>query len=151
MRYPLALVLGAASLALPAAALDQITNEERVVVPYVVEEMGPSGVQAVELWVTTDQGETWQRAGTFKVDRAKAEWGAITCSSRKRVRAVMTSSVRPIARWLASPHAERSAKGRTAMLGRSLLAAFDVGDGAGLDALAGESSATVFAGACSRS
>jgi hypothetical protein len=39
----------------------QILNSNHVVLDYQIEQVGPSGVGRVEIWMTSDQGKTWKK------------------------------------------------------------------------------------------
>jgi hypothetical protein len=41
----------------------QLVNNSHVFLEYQIEQMGPSGVGKVEVWITKDQGQSWQRLG----------------------------------------------------------------------------------------
>lgn len=41
----------------------QLTSSKSFALEYDLDSVGPAGVRAVELWVTTDNGETWQKWG----------------------------------------------------------------------------------------
>jgi hypothetical protein len=41
----------------------QIVSDTEVSLDYQIDDEGPSGVSVIELWVTTDMGRTWRRAG----------------------------------------------------------------------------------------
>lgn len=50
----------------PAASLTsnrlrQVVNRPRVMLEYQIEQMGPSGIGRVEVWITRDCGQSWQR------------------------------------------------------------------------------------------
>lgn len=41
----------------------QVLNTTRASMDYRIDQVGPSGVGKVEIWITSDQGQTWQRLG----------------------------------------------------------------------------------------
>jgi hypothetical protein len=42
-------------------AVQQVVNNPRLMLEYQIEQMGQSGVGKVEVWLTRDKGQTWQR------------------------------------------------------------------------------------------
>jgi hypothetical protein len=52
---------GAPAWPRPPAGPTQITNSTQVTLDYEVSKVGPSGVGSVELYLTQDEGHTWQR------------------------------------------------------------------------------------------
>jgi len=47
----------------PASLVRQLVNNTHVFLEYQIEQMGPSGVGKVEVWLTRDQGQSWARVG----------------------------------------------------------------------------------------
>src|SRR5262249_14158380 len=45
----------------PLATARQMLNSTHASLSYSIEEQGPSGVGKVEVWMTRDEGQTWQR------------------------------------------------------------------------------------------
>ena len=41
----------------------KLVNQRQVMLDYQLEQVGPSGVGKVEIWITSDQGQTWQKLG----------------------------------------------------------------------------------------
>lgn len=52
------------TLDVPQGQRPRLTNSRRFSLDYDVESVGPEGVDAVELWGTTDAGRTWAKWGT---------------------------------------------------------------------------------------
>ena len=51
----------------------QILNTTRASVDYRIDQVGPSGVGKVDVWLTSDEGRTWQRYGEDADRRSPAE------------------------------------------------------------------------------
>jgi hypothetical protein len=51
----------------------QLLNTARATVDYRIDQVGPSGVGKVEVWLTADEGHTWQRYGEDADRRSPAE------------------------------------------------------------------------------
>jgi len=51
----------------------QLLNTTRAAIDYRIDQVGPSGVGKVEVWLTTDEGHTWQRYGEDADRRSPAE------------------------------------------------------------------------------
>jgi len=47
----------------PTSLVRQMVNNTHVFLEYQIEQMGPSGVGKVEVWLTRDQGQSWTRIG----------------------------------------------------------------------------------------
>ena len=52
---------GAATTETPGTPAVRMVNSKRIVLNYEVKDVGPSGVSAVELWVTHDSGHSWHK------------------------------------------------------------------------------------------
>ena len=52
----------------------QIINTTHAVLDYRIDQVGPSGVGKVEVYMTTDQGQTWQRLGEDADRRSPVEF-----------------------------------------------------------------------------
>jgi hypothetical protein len=46
---------------LPAGAVRHLLNSTRVALDYQIGQVGPSGVGRVEIWMTSDEGKSWQK------------------------------------------------------------------------------------------
>jgi len=51
----------------------QLLNTTRAAIDYRIDQVGPSGVGKVEVWLTADEGHTWQRYGEAADRRSPAE------------------------------------------------------------------------------
>jgi hypothetical protein len=51
----------------------QLLNTTRASIDYRIDQVGPSGVGKVDIWLTTDEGHTWQRYGEDADHRSPAE------------------------------------------------------------------------------
>jgi hypothetical protein len=51
----------------------QLINTTRASIDYRIDQIGPSGVSKVEIWLTADEGHTWQRFGEDVDHRSPAE------------------------------------------------------------------------------
>ncbi len=59
----------------PAAAMNkQVINTTRAILDYRVDQVGPSGVGKVEVYLTTDEGQSWQRLGEDPDRRSPVEF-----------------------------------------------------------------------------
>jgi hypothetical protein len=58
----------------PNLAAKQVINTTRAAVDYRIDQVGPSGVGKVELYLTADQGQTWQRVGEDPDRRSPVEF-----------------------------------------------------------------------------
>lgn len=64
------------SVATPAAGMPPVyhlVNQTHVALEYQIEEVGPSGVGKVEIYVTSDRGKSWQRLGEDADRKSPAE------------------------------------------------------------------------------
>ena len=52
----------------------QLINSTHVVLDYRIDQVGPSGVSKVEIWMTPDEGRTWQRLCEVPNHRSPAEF-----------------------------------------------------------------------------
>jgi hypothetical protein len=59
--------------AAPGRASRQLINTTRASIDYRIDQVGPSGVSKVEIWLTADEGRTWQRFGEDADHRSPAE------------------------------------------------------------------------------
>jgi hypothetical protein len=57
----------------PGAPARQLLNTTQAALEYRIEQVGPSGVAKVDVWVTADNGTTWQRLGEDGDRRSPAE------------------------------------------------------------------------------
>jgi hypothetical protein len=64
----------AAPAQLPVAINRQVINTTRASLDYRIDQVGPSGVGKVEVWVTVDQGHSWQRLCEDADRRSPAEF-----------------------------------------------------------------------------
>jgi hypothetical protein len=62
-----------ASDARPGAPVRQVINTKHASIDYRVEPTCPSGISKVEVWMTADQGASWQKAGEDMDRRSPAE------------------------------------------------------------------------------
>src|SRR5207237_8294242 len=66
-RAPLALVSATAPAVTdpaprsPLPARRQLLNTTHVTLEYQIEQQGPSGISKIEVWMTRDQGQSWER------------------------------------------------------------------------------------------
>ena len=58
----------------PAATNKQIINTTRASLDYRIDQVGPSGVGKVDVYMTADQGQTWQRLGEDADRRSPVEF-----------------------------------------------------------------------------
>jgi hypothetical protein len=58
----------------PGALSKQIINTARAVLDYRIDQVGPSGVGKVEVYLTSDQGETWKKIGEDADRRSPVEF-----------------------------------------------------------------------------
>jgi hypothetical protein len=59
---------------LPGSVNRQLLNTTRAALDYRIDQVGPSGVGKVEVWMTADQGHSWQRLSEDKNRRSPTEF-----------------------------------------------------------------------------